>query len=310
MIARLLRTTVLVAVLGTLATSCADQDDGDEFAVENTSELADTKADLGGTYTYYKVSPDPRRCAAPRCGGFWVERVNRTTTKCGDGTFAERCYVAEIKWSQLGLADATRDQILATMFERSVVMRATVGQKSFGAAIGKLGELRPTEAWLGQGPNPPSGPFVKVEETGVRCFAAPCPSFREKKLNDSATATLAELGWDHAGATDEQIGNAITELFVRDLIIAGDRYTVRGPAGTGKARTVTQFYTRARDKRACFVGGCSSQVCSDRPGVITTCEYRPEFACYADATCEEQVEGECGWTPTAALDACLANPPL
>ena len=60
-------------------------------------------------------------------------------------------------------------------------------------------------------------------------------------------AALAELGWDASGATDAKIGNAITELFERDLIIAGDRYTVRGPGGTGKARSVTQFYTRAHD---------------------------------------------------------------
>jgi len=56
----------------------------------------------------------------------------------------------------------------------------------------------------------------------------------------------------------------------------------------------------------CFVGGCSGQVCSDQPGVITTCEYLPAYACYQDATCERQGDGTCGWTPTAELDACLA----
>ena len=76
-----------------------------------------------------------------------------------------------------------------------------------------------------------------------RCRA----SFRETKLNGSGTAALAELGWDASGASDTKVGNAITELFEHDLIIAGDRYSVHGPGGTGKARSVTQFYVRAHD---------------------------------------------------------------
>ena len=58
----------------------------------------------------------------------------------------------------------------------------------------------------------------------------------------------------------------------------------------------------------CYVGGCSSQVCSDREGVITTCEFRPEYACYREsfATCERQGDGSCGWTPNADLSACIA----
>lgn len=238
----------LVAGLVATLAGCAEPALEDEFAVENTTEIDESKADLGGTYTYYTVSPDYRRCASPWCGGYWVARTNRSTTKCHDGVFAERCYVAEIAWDKLGLGDAAIAQVRDAIHGPSVVMRATVGSKSFGADIGRLGELRPTEAWLGQGPNPPSGPFVKVEEVGTRCISAPCPTFREKKLNDSVTATLAELGWEHAQVEDDEaVGVAIDELFQRDLILAGDRYTVRGPGGTGKARTVSQYYVRARD---------------------------------------------------------------
>src|SRR3989344_3351533 len=46
---------------------------------------------------------------------------------------------------------------------------------------------------------------------------------------------------------------------------------------------------------ACVVTGCSSQVCAEED-VITTCEYRSEYACYKSATCERQTNGECGWT--------------
>ncbi|HEY0010704.1 MAG TPA: hypothetical protein VGB97_02190 [Candidatus Paceibacterota bacterium] len=59
----------------------------------------------------------------------------------------------------------------------------------------------------------------------------------------------------------------------------------------------------------CFVGGCSAQLCSDTPSMASTCEYRSEYACYRNATCERQASGQCGWTETSELRACLRNPP-
>ncbi len=55
----------------------------------------------------------------------------------------------------------------------------------------------------------------------------------------------------------------------------------------------------------CHVGGCSDQLCSDRPDQVSTCEWIPEYECYRDATCERQDDGECGWTATPDLEACL-----
>lgn len=58
----------------------------------------------------------------------------------------------------------------------------------------------------------------------------------------------------------------------------------------------------------CRPTGCSGTVCSAED-VITTCEFRPEYACYQSATCAAQADGQCGWTMTPELEACLANPP-
>jgi hypothetical protein len=58
----------------------------------------------------------------------------------------------------------------------------------------------------------------------------------------------------------------------------------------------------------CSVGGCSGQVCGEASaldGLVTTCEYRAEYACYKEAVCERQATGMCGWTETPALRACL-----
>jgi hypothetical protein len=55
----------------------------------------------------------------------------------------------------------------------------------------------------------------------------------------------------------------------------------------------------------CMRTGCSGQLCADMP-LASTCEFLPEYACYASATCERQSDGRCGWTMTPALTACLA----
>lgn len=60
----------------------------------------------------------------------------------------------------------------------------------------------------------------------------------------------------------------------------------------------------------CVVGGCSSELCTDasKGSAVSDCLYRPEYACYKDAKCERQANGQCGWTPTPSLVACLAAP--
>ena len=64
----------------------------------------------------------------------------------------------------------------------------------------------------------------------------------------------------------------------------------------------------------CAVAGCSGQLCISaeeaEEGGITTCEWRAEYACYREASCEPQVNGRCGWTMTPDLQKCLANPPV
>ena len=63
----------------------------------------------------------------------------------------------------------------------------------------------------------------------------------------------------------------------------------------------------------CAVAGCSGQLCvsaDEAGGMVSTCEYRAEYSCYKEASCEPQADGKCGWTQTAALQACLKNPPV
>lgn len=60
--------------------------------------------------------------------------------------------------------------------------------------------------------------------------------------------------------------------------------------------------------KTCMATGCGGTICASEQ-MMSTCEFKPEHACYQTATCEWQASGSCGWRETAELTACLANPP-
>ncbi len=58
----------------------------------------------------------------------------------------------------------------------------------------------------------------------------------------------------------------------------------------------------------CVRAGCAGQLCvREGEELMTTCEERPEYACYRDARCEPQRDGSCDFTRTPELERCLAG---
>jgi hypothetical protein len=86
-------------------------------------------------------------------------------------------------------------------------------------------------------------------------------------------------------------------------VIIGDDAGGSGPGGAGSGGDGDGGTTT----NPCIITGCSSQVCSDME-VATTCEYLPEYNCYATfGTCEPDTNDVCGWSQTTELTNCLAN---
>lgn len=137
------------------------------------------------------------------------------------------------------------------------------------------------------------------------------------------------------GMRDASTGGQVSELqtFLSDYFDLDEEEYVTGFFGRTTQRYLTEFQrkqglpaygiagtlTRAKiaevckglvvsPGKKCVVGGCSGQVCGEEgSGLVTTCEYREEYACYKKATCERQATGQCGWTMTDTLRQCL-NP--
>lgn len=306
-----------LAACSLMVTACASQE-VDELAGPDEAEPADGKADIseGGVHTYFEISRDMRKCSFPMCSGFFLDRLNATSTKCHDGSTSETCYTPELDWSESGLSqpaiDALEVAAAQSVLKEGVhaIVRGRFAKKNLTTPSPSLGRFVVTEAWLSQSDSVSSGVFAKVADNGVRCIIAPCPSTGEKALNTSRVAAIAEIDFAESGIDDATLSELSSDLFEpHGLIIAGDRFNFKLNGNKAKGRTATAVYRRLKNVAAaeCFVGGCSGQICSENEGVISTCEFRPEYACYQTATCERQAGGECGWTETPELDACLAD---
>ncbi|MEK6334564.1 MAG: DUF6748 domain-containing protein [Acidobacteriota bacterium] len=266
--------------------------------VENPA-AAPTSDSIDDNSTYYSVRRDLRRCVSPLCGGYFVKRVNRPNTACSDGRVMSDCYVAEINWN--GNAEVNGS---------TFVVRGNIGRKRFGH-FGNLGEMRVSESWTPMGNNRALGTFYRVRDRGVRCITHPCPTHLEAKLNSASSQNIAGVNLASSNLGDQNAA-AVTQAMTGPggVIVTGENVVVRGPGGRSFELRGTQVYLRnqsgSSSMKPCIKTGCSSQVCSDRE-VITTCEFRPEYACYQKAVCERQSDGNCGFTKTRELTECLAR---
>jgi hypothetical protein len=80
-------------------------------------------------------------------------------------------------------------------------------------------------------------------------------------------------------------------------------------AGCSSVGSGRQTSSGAIEVGSCHIGGCSSELCSDKEDAVSTCSFQPEFACYQseEAVCEPQRDGECGWSQSRQLTECLTS---
>lgn len=203
----------------------------------------------GGT-AYFAIAADQRRCASPTCGGWFLERLNRTATICHDGTRAGQCYTPVLDWSNANLSLEQQTTLLGACTQPLsegvyAIVRGQFARRNTTTPRPDLGRFVITEAWVAEADMPSSGAFVKVADNGIRCFAAPCPSLTETALNLSTSVDIAGLDWTPSAMTEAQIEECTGDLFTPDgLLVVGDRYTFTENGSTANGRTVTVAYQR------------------------------------------------------------------
>ncbi len=174
-----------------------------------------------------------------------------------------------------------------------------------------------------------------VGRTGANCEFAKCPEApdfgslvnftigKQIKFKDGLTVTLTQINdsrcksgmvciW--AGELSPilsfvggNVGNLQQEVHLGTLTAKqatknGYIFELKDASETSVTIIITK---EPKNLSACYIGGCSGEICSDRQDIVSSCIYKKEYGCYKTAKCERQANSQCGWTQTSALTACL-----
>lgn len=255
-------------------------------------------------HAYFTVTPDPRLCPSPVCGGFWVQAVNQPSTTCADGSQQASCYVASADFGALGSAPG--------FGSGEVVVRGRIDSEEY-PSFGDLGRLVVGSAWTGVTTRSSEGTYYRVRDLGIFCFASPCFSLEARTLNQAPTLALSKLDLTAVSASPEQLAAAWESARRAELIVVGRTESYPDTLGEGLALIASQFHlpepghppclsdtdcptgTRCNAAELCFPPpGCEPgdpcpSVCSGY------CE--PATACTTNTDCEDTqycaVDGLC-----------------
>ena len=262
---------------------------------------------------FYSVRPDYRKCASPMCGGYFVSPVNRREMRCSDGTKKYSCYVSSVVFNIRGISEEQEAELSYSMGQSAVLLRAQLYLPTISSAYG---ELKINAAWIAvdksardQGGVDIADQFYAVNHSGIVCVTTPCSAFDASILNRKRVKSFSQLDLKFVDAT-------MVDFEQADLMISTDEgLLLRGGFISYEPNDLTlrasNFYLRLKAEsevpKQCIKTGCSLQLCSDEP-VVTTCSYRPEYACFRKATCSSQSNGDCGWDMNKKLIDCLNMP--
>lgn len=139
------------------------------------------------------------------------------------------------------------------------------------------------------------------DRTTLLCRRAelPCPEGQVREIVNSCFGACVDRATCKVASCDYE-GNAVA---IGSSFPASDGCNTCSCADDGSV-----ICTLKACVALCKVAGCSSELCvgPDDPG-ISSCIFRPEYACYRGATCAQQADGMCGWTQTAELTQCLED---
>ncbi len=191
---------------------------------------------------------------------------------------------------------------------------ATTTVDGTDAATSTEGGAPPTQGSVPGGGKIKADVFTgKLEKVDTGCFAdGECYIVVDGKHITALTGMRANpepvgtvQGVPGFGDLESHIGEMI-EVYAR--VNPDNTYSLYGSEGF-YIKLTTSAPVKPKPTGGCVVGGCSSQMCVDasKGDMATTCEYAEHYACYQTATCERQVNGQCGWTETPALSQCLVD---
>lgn len=272
------------------------------------TDLALRAADsAASTRIHFVARQDLRRCAFPFCGGFWVSRANRTTTRCADGRYASECYVAALDASAIGLSADEESSLSSAFASGRAVIEGTIRTEAHGTL--SYAVVHAAHGWVAANDAAADGVFYELEDTGIRCVRAPCFSIHEQKLNSSLDRMLSDLDLGAVRIDDAQRAAVGPALAGQGLIATG--YNARDRR-TGAVRVVaTQAFfpalpapTTCATDADCALTFYPTPVASAADCYCPGCP-SPALASAADAN---QASWELFCAATHGIDVCPVRP--
>jgi hypothetical protein len=234
-----------VAMLGAIQTAFAQEaiTDGVPKAILETRD------------SYMVVTrQDTRKCMYPICGGYFVKNVNKSTTRCADGTLQRECHAVQLNTLALGWTPEQQSAFEEQLALGKAMVKGYLEPAPAGLYTAE--QLKVTEAWQGQGKRKAAGTWYSAYNTGIVCIKAPCPSFAASKLNAGGKLPAPTINPDLdlsslTGATEAQVQAAFEVMNGGNILIAGSlvpvRYTIyNGSTTRGTKLLATQFYLPAK----------------------------------------------------------------
>jgi hypothetical protein len=244
-----MRNVLAAVVVGSLALGCAvnAEREQEEGVLEGAGiESSVDGLTAPGQSTFYRVTrQDFRKCAWPMCGGVYVARVNKSLTKCADGTYQSDCYVADFDLN--AVPGATRDD--RALLRGSIELRKTelgIAASTFVAS----------ELWTARLEGDASGYFSRLTQREVKCLSVACASHDIAYLNSYITAPVHVVNLDSVPkdvAADVQ--TLLSTERATGVLVAGHTYY----GGARRTLVPSQIYTLFK-----LAGGGEGAACGSR----------------------------------------------
>lgn len=286
----------LSALFATAALTVACAPEAPEAPESESSDVMEerVKAD-----TVFRVTrPDYRKCMWPMCGGYFIEAVNTDQTLCGDGTYQDECYVADIE------LDYVSDDYLAPM--ELLISGVLEPREEFGYEMTVLKGYKAFEPQTGA---EPSGAFYLVHPSGIQCIWGPCPTLRGSELNTDASELFTNLDFSQTSLSNEEINDAWKDVYEKGLIVSG----AAGFGALSSQLVVTELYSTVEPEEPgpalCMSDNqCEPNEYCDHTECHSNC--KPGMMCPAVCwgECKVAPESECPSGGEICADLCGPGP--